>query len=147
MSDDTFEIDVEAFAKALQYRPPRAGTQSLAGTRSGAGVSVCLSQCSDGSEQSWRERHPDCVCRWSERLSGRRQKGDLHDQCGGGCAPPVPKADENQRRLCQRERLVELLYASILKASEKWTHPTKSRREQSWNLTLSQLSIHFEWPD
>jgi len=40
--------------------------------------------------------------------------------------------------------LLKLLYAGMLKASEKWTHPTKSRREQNWNLTLSQLSIHFE---
>lgn len=35
--------------------------------------------------------------------------------------------------------LLKLLYAGILKASEKWTHPI-----QNWNLTLSQLSIHFE---
>ncbi|WP_261854759.1 IS256 family transposase [Vibrio spartinae] len=35
--------------------------------------------------------------------------------------------------------LLKLLYAGMLKASEKWTHPV-----QNWNLTLSQLSIHFE---
>ena len=35
--------------------------------------------------------------------------------------------------------LLKLLYAGILKASEKWTHPV-----QNWNLTLSQLAIHFE---
>jgi putative transposase len=35
--------------------------------------------------------------------------------------------------------LLKLLYAGILKASERWTHPV-----QNWNLTLSQLSIHFE---
>lgn len=34
--------------------------------------------------------------------------------------------------------LLKLLYAGMLKASEKWTHPV-----QNWNLTLSQLSIHF----
>jgi putative transposase len=34
--------------------------------------------------------------------------------------------------------LLKLLYAGILKASERWTHPI-----QNWNLTLSQLSIHF----
>ncbi|WKT61887.1 IS256 family transposase [Microbulbifer thermotolerans] len=34
--------------------------------------------------------------------------------------------------------LLKLLYAGILKASERWTHPI-----QSWNLTLSQLAIHF----
>ena len=34
--------------------------------------------------------------------------------------------------------LLELLYASILKASERWTIPI-----QNWNLTLLQLTIHF----
>lgn len=35
--------------------------------------------------------------------------------------------------------LLKLLYAGILKASERWTHPV-----QNWNLTLSQLAIRFE---
>lgn len=34
--------------------------------------------------------------------------------------------------------LLKLLYAGILKASERWTHPI-----QNWILTLSQLTIHF----
>lgn len=34
--------------------------------------------------------------------------------------------------------LLKLLYAGILKASERWTHPV-----QNWNLTLSQMTIHF----
>lgn len=35
--------------------------------------------------------------------------------------------------------LLKLLYAGILRASEKWTMPV-----QNWNLALSQLAIHFE---
>ncbi|CAB0151210.1 hypothetical protein PSI9734_01623 [Pseudidiomarina piscicola] len=35
--------------------------------------------------------------------------------------------------------LLKLLYAGILKASERWSHPV-----QNWSLTLSQLTIHFE---
>ena len=35
--------------------------------------------------------------------------------------------------------LLKLLYAGMLKVSERWTLPI-----QNWNLTLSQLSIHFE---
>lgn len=35
--------------------------------------------------------------------------------------------------------LLKLLYAGMLKASERWTHPV-----QNWNFTLSQLAIHFE---
>lgn len=34
--------------------------------------------------------------------------------------------------------LLKLLYAGILKASERWTKPVRN-----WNLTLSQLAIHF----
>lgn len=34
--------------------------------------------------------------------------------------------------------LLKLLYAGMLQASERWTHSV-----QNWNLTLSQLSIHF----
>lgn len=34
--------------------------------------------------------------------------------------------------------LLKLLYAGIMRATERWTHPV-----QNWNLTLSQLAIHF----
>lgn len=45
-----------------------------------------------------------------------------------------------RRRTWGNERLpLKFLYAGILKASERWTHPV-----QNWNLTLSQLAIHFE---
>jgi len=35
--------------------------------------------------------------------------------------------------------LLKLLYAGMLNASARWSHPV-----QNWNLTLSQLAIHFE---
>ncbi|WP_284285268.1 IS256 family transposase, partial [Marinibactrum halimedae] len=35
--------------------------------------------------------------------------------------------------------LLKLLYAGILNATEKWTHPV-----QKWNLALSQMAIQFE---
>ena len=35
--------------------------------------------------------------------------------------------------------LMKLLYVGILNASKKWTMPI-----HNWNLTLSQLAIHFE---
>ena len=35
--------------------------------------------------------------------------------------------------------LLKLLYAGILNASEKWSHPV-----QNWNLTLSQMTIYFK---
>jgi transposase-like protein len=37
------------------------------------------------------------------------------------------------------DSLLKLIYAGIMKASKKWTHPV-----QNWNLALSQLAIHFE---
>ncbi|OOF23028.1 IS256 family transposase, partial [Salinivibrio sp. IB872] len=50
-------------------------------------------------------------------------------------------ANENASKggFANENALLKLLYAGMLKASEKWTHPV-----QNWNLTLSQLSIHFE---
>lgn len=35
--------------------------------------------------------------------------------------------------------LLKLLYAGIVNASKKWTMPI-----QNWNMTLSQLAIHFD---
>ncbi len=35
--------------------------------------------------------------------------------------------------------LLKLLYAGILNSSKKWTIPI-----QNWNMTLSQLAIHYE---
>ena len=34
--------------------------------------------------------------------------------------------------------LLKLLYAGIMRATERWTHPV-----QNWNLALSQMTIHF----
>lgn len=34
--------------------------------------------------------------------------------------------------------LLKLLYAGIMRVTERWTHPV-----QNWNLTLSQMAIHF----
>jgi len=34
--------------------------------------------------------------------------------------------------------LLKLLYAGIMRATDRWTHPV-----QNWNLTLSQLAIHY----
>ena len=35
--------------------------------------------------------------------------------------------------------LLKLLYAGVISTAEQWTHPV-----QNWNLTLSQMAIHFE---
>lgn len=48
------------------------------------------------------------------------------------------KLTKTKSGFANENSLLKLLYAGILKASERWTHPI-----QNWNLTLSQLTIHF----
>ncbi|AMX03134.1 transposase [Microbulbifer thermotolerans] len=48
------------------------------------------------------------------------------------------KLTKTKGGLANENSLLKLLYAGILKASERWTHPI-----QNWNLTLSQLAVHF----
>jgi putative transposase len=60
----------------------------------------------------------------------------------GGCIFALHfcrKLTKTKGGFANENSLLKLLYAGILKASERWTHPV-----QNWNLTLSQLSIHFE---
>ncbi len=49
------------------------------------------------------------------------------------------KLTKTKGGIANKNSLLKLLYAGILKALERWTHPV-----QNWNLTLSQLAIHFE---
>ncbi len=49
------------------------------------------------------------------------------------------KLTKTKRGFTSENALLKPLYDGILKDSEKWTHPV-----QNLNLTLSQLSIHFE---
>ncbi len=48
------------------------------------------------------------------------------------------KLTKTEGGFANENSLLKLLYAGILKASERWTHPV-----HNWNLTLSQLAIHF----
>lgn len=48
------------------------------------------------------------------------------------------KRSKTKGGFANENSLLKLLYAGILNASERWTHPV-----QNWNLTLSQLMIHF----
>ena len=54
------------------------------------------------------------------------------------CAARSFNRKSNRTRARVEHALLKLLYAGILKASERWMHPV-----QNWNLTLSQLTIHF----
>jgi hypothetical protein len=48
------------------------------------------------------------------------------------------KGTKTKGGFANKNSLLKLFYAGILKASERWTHPI-----QNWNLTLAQLPIHF----
>ena len=50
-----------------------------------------------------------------------------------------PDAEVQECVIHQIRNLIKLLYAGILNTSRKWTMPI-----HNWNLTLSQLAIHFE---
>lgn len=52
---------------------------------------------------------------------------------------PVSKLTKTKGGFPNENSLLKLLYAGILNASKKWTMPI-----QNWNMTLSQLAIHFE---
>jgi transposase-like protein len=67
---------------------------------------------------------------WNERLSTNAVEA-VHRQ--------FRKLTKTKGGFANENSLLKLLYAGILKASERWTHPV-----QNWNLTLSQLAIHFE---
>jgi putative transposase len=49
------------------------------------------------------------------------------------------KLTKTKGGFANEDSLLKLLYVGILKALERWTHPV-----QNWNLTLTQLTIHFE---
>ncbi|MBR9828140.1 MAG: hypothetical protein GYB41_05805 [Oceanospirillales bacterium] len=64
--------------------------------------------------------------------------GDLY-KCVEAGNRQFPKLIKTKSGFTSKNASLKLLNVGILKASEKWMHPV-----QNWNLTLSQLSIHFE---
>ncbi len=102
----------------------------------------------DELEGKWGDKYPMVIASWRNKwpmLSAYFKYPDyvrkaiyttnaveaVHRQCRKLTRTKGGFANENS--------LLKLLYAGILKASERWTHPV-----QNWNLTLSQLAIHFE---
>ena len=73
------------------------------------------------------------------QVSGIRVQSDLYKNAVESVHRLFRKLAKTKGGFANETALLKLLYAGMLKASEKWTHPV-----QNWNLTLSQLSIHFE---
>lgn len=101
----------------------------------------------DELEAKWGERYPIVIKSWRTRwptLSAYFKYPDyvrkavyttnaveaVHRQ--------FRKLTKTKGGFANENSLLKLLYAGILKASERWTRPI-----QNWNLTLSQLLIHF----
>ena len=102
----------------------------------------------DELEGKWGDKYPMVIASWRNKwptLSAYFKYPDyvrkaiyttnaveaVHRQCR--------KLTKTRGGFANENSLLKLLYAGILKASERWTHPV-----QNWNLTLSQLAIHFE---
>ena len=101
----------------------------------------------DDLESKWGEKYPIVIKSWRTNwptLSNYFQYPDyvrttiyttnavetVHRQ--------FRKLTKTKGGFANENSLLKLLYAGILKASERWTRPI-----QNWNLTLSQLIIHF----
>ena len=105
-------------------------------------------QALDELEAKWGDKYPLVIKSWRTKwptLSAYfRYPEDVRKAI---CTTNAVEAVHRQfRRLTKTKggftsenALLKLLYAGILKVSERWSHPV-----QNWNLTLSQLNIHFD---
>ena len=101
----------------------------------------------DELEAKWGEKYPMVIKSWREKwptLSAYFKYPD-YVRTAIYTTNAVEAVHRQFRKLTKTKggfasenALLKLLYAGILKASERWTHPV-----QNWNLTLSQMTIHF----
>jgi len=101
----------------------------------------------DELEAKWGEKYPMVIKSWREKwptLSAYFKCPD-YVRTAIYTTNAVEAVHRQFRKLTKTKggfasenALLKLLYAGILKASERWTHPV-----QNWNLTLSQMAIHF----
>ena len=101
----------------------------------------------DDLEAKWGEKYPMAITSWRSKwptLSNYFKYPD-YVRTAIYTTNAVEAVHRQFRKLTKTKggfsnenSLLKLLYAGILKASERWTHPI-----QNWNLTLAQLTIHF----
>ncbi|WP_280529574.1 transposase [Shewanella dokdonensis] len=102
----------------------------------------------DELEAKWGEEYPEVINSWRNKwptLSAYFKYPD-YVRTAIYTTNAVEAVHRQFRKLTKTKggfanenSLLKLLYAGILRASERWTHPVQNR-----NLTLSRLSIHFE---
>ncbi|MFA0813868.1 transposase, partial [Microbulbifer epialgicus] len=85
----------------------------------------------DELEAKWGEKYPMVIKSWRGKpIYTTNAVEAVHRQ--------FRKLTKTKGGFANENSLLKLLYAGILKASERWTRPI-----QKWNLTLPQLAIHF----
>jgi putative transposase len=101
----------------------------------------------DELEAKWGDKYPMVIKSWREKWSTLSTYFKYPDYVRTAIytTNAVEAVHRQFRKLTKTKggfanenSLLKLLYAGILKASERWTHPI-----QNWNLTLSQMTIHF----
>ncbi len=99
----------------------------------------------DELEGKWGDKYPMVIASWRNKwptLSAYFKYPDYVRKAiytTNAVHRQFRKLTKTKGGFANENSLLKLLYAGILKASERWTHPV-----QNWNLTLSQLAIHFE---
>ena len=101
----------------------------------------------DDLEAKWGEKYPMVVRSWREKWPTLStyfkypeyvRKAIYTTNAVEAVHRQFRKLTKTKGGFASENALLKLLYAGILKASERWTHPV-----QNWNLTLSQMAIHF----
>lgn len=101
----------------------------------------------DALEKKWGDKYPVVIKSWRSKwdLLSNYFKYPDYVRTAIYTTNAVEAVHRQFRKLTKTKggfpnenSLLKLLYAGMLNASARWTHPV-----QNWNLTLSQLSIHF----
>lgn len=102
----------------------------------------------DELEQKWGEQYPMVIRSWRSKWANLSvyfkypeyvRKAIYTTNAVEAVHRQFRKLTKTKGGFANESSLLKLLYAGMLKASEKWSMPV-----QNWNLTLSQLAIHFE---
>ena len=102
----------------------------------------------DELEAKWGERYPLVINSWRNKWGNLAvyfqypdyvRKAIYTTNAVEAVHRQFRKLTKTKGGFANENSLLKLLYAGMLKASARWTHPV-----QNWNLTLSQLAIHFE---
>jgi transposase-like protein len=97
----------------------------------------------DELETKWGEKYPVVIKSWRNKwqtLSAYFVRTAIYTTNAVETVHlQFRKLTKTKGGFANENSLLKLLYEGILQASERWTHPV-----QNWNLTPSQISIHFE---